>query len=193
MFNIMFNKKDCGAVGRGEEAPAFLKEQLIIKVVVPATVKSCTYFLGICKVNIKQSLTPSGATSYGSEPAFPPLLWAMTTGIFYRYVLGFYTMNHSSSDTSSCVHNTGHYNTMLLDKLLLTKTYCYCKGKLTSISQLLYSPLCQSSRVSAQHAGMHNSLKPDFVHNYMGFYPTKDIWISINCLLFLLPAETCCI
>lgn len=49
--------------------------------IVPA-IKSGTYFLGICKVNIKQSVTLPGAISYGSEPALPPLLWAMTTGIF---------------------------------------------------------------------------------------------------------------
>lgn len=61
---------------------ALLKQQLKINVVVFAVVKSCTYFLGICKVNIKQSVTLPCATSYGSEPAFPPLLKAMTAGIF---------------------------------------------------------------------------------------------------------------
>lgn len=95
--------------------------------IVPAIVKSSTYFLGICKVNIKQSVTLPGTISYGSEPAFPPL-WAMTPGIFQAWDLGFYTMNQSSSSTAD-VHTTEVITTPCCQTSYCSQDHIYCSSK----------------------------------------------------------------
>lgn len=96
--NSMFNETDWE-----QKEEALLSQQWKINMVMPHNIKSHIYFLGICEVITKHLIFPC-ATSYGSEPAFPPLLWTATTGLFTR-VLGFYTMNQRSSDTID-VHTT---------------------------------------------------------------------------------------
>lgn len=94
----MFNETDWE-----QKEEALLSQQWKINIVMSHNIKSHIYFLGICEVITKHLIFPC-ATSYGSDPAFPSLLWAVTTGIFTR-VLGFYTMNQRSSDTID-VHTT---------------------------------------------------------------------------------------
>lgn len=78
-------------------------------------------------------------------------------------------MNQSSSSTAD-VHTTEVITTPGCQTSYCSQDhiYCCCKGKSTSLSQLLYSPFCQLSCAPAYKAGMQNSLRPDFVQQLWG-------------------------